>query len=150
MADEGSRSEELRRAILSVKPDVPVIATALRPRPVEDVAGRSVAFFSTPPDTALERLAAHLREGYGADLVHVSGNLARRDRLRDELGSVAADVYLVEIKAAAIDVVAEAAAERGAEVVFADNEVLPLPGEADLDATLEELAAQAAAEPVRA
>jgi hypothetical protein len=31
---------------------------------------------------------------------------------------------VVEIKAAAIDVVAEAAAERGVEVVFADNEVV--------------------------
>ena len=31
---------------------------------------------------------------------------------------------LVELKAAAIDVVAEAAVERGAEVVFADNEVI--------------------------
>jgi cyclic 2,3-diphosphoglycerate synthase len=150
MAEQGSRHVELRRAIRSVKPDVGVITTVLRPRPVKDVAGRSVAFFSTAPDPALGRLAAHLREEYGADLVHVSGNLTRRDRLRDELDSVAADVSLVEIKAAAIDVVAEAAAERGAEVVFADNEVLPLPGEADLDAALEELAAQAAAEPVRA
>ena len=35
-----------------------------------------------------------------------------------------ADVYLVEIKAAAIDLVAEAAMKRGAEVVFADNEVV--------------------------
>jgi hypothetical protein len=30
----------------------------------------------------------------------------------------------VEIKAAAIDIVAEAAAERGVDVVFADNEVV--------------------------
>ena len=29
--------------------------------------------------------------------------------------------------------VVEAALERGAKVVFADNEVVPLPGEADLD-----------------
>ena len=35
-----------------------------------------------------------------------------------------ADVYLVEIKAAAIDVVAEAALERGRELVFADNELV--------------------------
>jgi cyclic 2,3-diphosphoglycerate synthetase len=35
-----------------------------------------------------------------------------------------ADVFLVEVKAAAIDVVAEVAAERGVAVVFADNEVV--------------------------
>ena len=31
---------------------------------------------------------------------------------------------MIEIKAAAIDVVAETAAERGAEVVFAENEIV--------------------------
>ena len=35
-----------------------------------------------------------------------------------------AEVYLVELKAAAIDVVAEAAHERGAEVVLAANDVV--------------------------
>ena len=55
-----------------------------------------------------------------------------------------------EIKAAAIDVVAEAAAARGIEVVFADNEVLPLPGEPDLDEALEALAAEAMAAEVAA
>jgi cyclic 2,3-diphosphoglycerate synthetase len=46
---------------------------------------------------------------------------------------VDADTYVVEIKAAAIDMVAEAALERGVKLVFADNEVVPLPGETDLD-----------------
>ena len=44
--------------------------------------------------------------------------------------------YLVEIKAAAIDVVAEAAVERGVEVVFAANDVRPLEPSVDLDAEL--------------
>ena len=66
----------------------------------------------------------------------MSRNLANRARLREELGGIDADVFLTEIKAAAIDVVAEAAAERGAEVVFADNEVVPLAGEPDLDEQL--------------
>ena len=44
-----------------------------------------------------------------------------------------AEVFVVEIKAAAIDVVAELASERGVGVVFAENEVVPLPGEPDLD-----------------
>ena len=55
-----------------------------------------------------------------------------------------ADVFLVEIKAAAIDVVAEAAHARGAGVVFLDNAVEPLPGEPDLDAELVRLADEAA------
>ena len=59
-----------------------------------------------------------------AEVTHVSGNLARRDALRGELEQVDADVYLVEIKAAAIAVVAETALARGRELVFADNELV--------------------------
>jgi cyclic 2,3-diphosphoglycerate synthetase len=54
----------------------------------------------------------------------VSRNLANRPRLSEDLARTDADVYLVEIKAAAIDLVAEAALSRGVEVVFAENEVL--------------------------
>ena len=74
-------------------------------------------------------------------MTHVSGNLARREALSAELEQVDADVYLVEIKAAAIDVVAEAALERGRELVFADNELV---SETDLDAQLLALAKESA------
>ena len=77
-----------------------------------------------------------------------SGALADRKRLREELERVEADVYLIEIKAAAIDVVAEAAAERDLNCVFLDNEILPLPGEPDLDEELTSLAQAAQKEPV--
>jgi cyclic 2,3-diphosphoglycerate synthase len=140
MAEEGSRWEELREAVAQVK-DVAVVPAVLRPRPVEDVSGRRVAYFTTAPEGALERVASHLRDEHAVELVHVSGNLARRDRLRAEVDEVDADVFLVEIKAAAIDVVAEAAAARGIEIVFADNEVRPVEG--DLDAAVLRLAAEA-------
>jgi cyclic 2,3-diphosphoglycerate synthase len=146
MAELGSLHEEVREAIRDVK-NVPVIATVMRPRPVEDVAGRRTAFFSTAPEPAHARIRQHLREAHGADVVHVSGNLARRQPLREELERVEAEVFLVEIKAAAIDVVAEAASERGVRVVFADNEVLPLDGEEDLEAALQQLAEEAVGEP---
>ena len=90
-------------------------------------------------------LQPRIGQGLGdADVTLVSGNLANREALRADLEHADADVFLVEIKAAAIDVVAEAAAERGAEVVFLDNAVEPLPGEPDLDAELVRLADEAA------
>jgi cyclic 2,3-diphosphoglycerate synthetase len=107
-----------------------------------------VAFFSSAPEQVLPLLQEHLEQAHGAEVVRASPNLARRDALREDLEDVDADAYLVEIKAAAIDVVAEAAAERGIEVVFCDNELLPLPGEPDLDAELHALADAAAREPV--
>ena len=57
-----------------------------------------------------------------ADVVHVSTNLANRDALRNDL--VEADTYLLELKAAAIDVVAEHALAHGIRVVLAHNDVL--------------------------
>ena len=77
--------------------------------------------------------------------MHVSGALSDRSRLGQELESVDADVFLVELKAAAIDVVAEAAAERDVEVVLAGSDVLPAAGERDLDDELRRLAAEACA-----
>ena len=56
-------------------------------------------------------------------------------------------MYLVEIKAAGIDVVADTARSRGVEVVFADNDPVPLPGEPDLDRELAALVEAAVKEP---
>jgi cyclic 2,3-diphosphoglycerate synthetase len=140
----GGLDEELVEAIHRVK-ELPVVSVELRPRPAESVLGRRVAFFTTAPPEAQAAIERHLREELGAEVVLVSGNLARREALREDLARARdADVYLVEFKAAAIDVVAEAALERGVEVVFADNELVPV-GVLDLDSELVRLADQAIA-----
>jgi cyclic 2,3-diphosphoglycerate synthetase len=93
--------------------DIPVFPAELRLRPTAPLEGRVAVFTTGAP-------ADHL----DADLVHVSQSLANRAALAAELQRVEADTYVVEIKAAAIDIVAAHARERGARVVFADNEVL--------------------------
>src|SRR6266516_1526070 len=128
--------DSLPRGIRDVRAEVPIVGVVLRPRPLGPIDGRRVAYFTCAPESARAALAARLRDEHGAKVVHVSGNLARREALRAELAQVDAEVYLVELKAAAIDVVAEAASARGVEIVLADNEVVPIPGEADLDAEL--------------
>jgi cyclic 2,3-diphosphoglycerate synthetase len=127
----------LRRRIEEVKP-VPVVACELRLRPLEPLRGRRTAVFTAGPAPT-----SHL----DAEVVHASASLADRSRLRAEFEHVDAEVYLVEIKAAGIDVVAETARARGAEVVFADNEPVPLPGEPDLDAELRGVVQAALKEP---
>jgi cyclic 2,3-diphosphoglycerate synthase len=133
----GAEVEEIRRRIQEVKP-VPVVACELRLRPLEPLAGRRTAVF-----TAGAAPTGHL----DAEIVHASAKLADRAALRDELATIDADVYLVEIKAAGIDVVADTAHERGAEVVFADNRPVSLPGEPDLEAELRSLVEAALKEP---
>jgi cyclic 2,3-diphosphoglycerate synthase len=120
--------------------DVPVVRCELRLEPVEPTDGRVAVF------AAGQARTDHLE----ADVVAVFTSLADRARLRNDLASVDAETYVIEIKAAAIDVVAEAAMERGARVVFARNDVVSLPGEPDLDAELDALADAAVAERVAA
>ena len=95
--------------------DIPVLRFDLALRPLEPLRGRRVAVFTAGPAQT-----DHL----DAEVVAASGNLANRAALRQDLARVDADVYLVELKAAAIDVVAEAARERGVEVVLAGNDVV--------------------------
>ena len=78
-------------------------------------------------------IAEHLAAVYGADVVRVSGNLADRAALQGELAETSADVFLIELKAAAVDVVAEFGLAQGVEVVLAANDVVPLSGHPDLD-----------------
>jgi cyclic 2,3-diphosphoglycerate synthase len=119
---------------------LPVVRCELRLEPVEPIDGRVAVFAAGPAPTG------HLQ----GEVVATSGNLADRARLRNDLASVDAETYVIEIKAAAIDVVAEAAMERGARVVFARNDVVSLPGEPDLDSELVALADAAVAERVPA
>jgi cyclic 2,3-diphosphoglycerate synthetase len=106
----GGDAEPIRRL-----KDVPVVQAELCLRPVAPLVGRRVAVFTT---------GAAPTDHLDGEVVSVSRNLADRARLREDLERTDAEVYLVEIKAAAIDVVAEAAAESGVDVVFADNEVV--------------------------
>jgi cyclic 2,3-diphosphoglycerate synthetase len=100
------------------------IETTLRLRATAPLEGRVAVFTAGGTDVA------HL-EG---DVVHISVNLADRDALRRELEGIDADTYLVEIKAAGIDLVAEHALARGKRVVAAANDVVAVDG--DLDAAL--------------
>jgi len=111
VVDTGGADREAMRSISHV----PIVAAELRLRPAESLRGRRTAVFTTGPAPT---------DDLDAEIVHVSRNLARREELREELERVEAEVYLVELKAAAVDVVAEAALARGAEVVLAANDVV--------------------------
>ena len=141
MADE-ARVRDLVRRIGEIRPDLPVIPTVFRPRPVGDVSGKRLAYVSTAPKTVLGKLARHLEEGYGCEVVAASGNLSNRRRLAEDLDRMPpVEAYLTEIKAAAVDVVTRRGAEEGRPVLYCDNDPV---GEG-LDAGLLALARRAAA-----
>jgi cyclic 2,3-diphosphoglycerate synthase len=141
MAEDGTGWENTYQAVRDVaRAGTEVVPTVLRPRPAGDIRGRTTAYFCTAPAIAHPVLTAHLEREHGARIVHVSGNLADRRALRAELPGLEADVFLVELKAAAVDVVAEAGLAQGAEVVLAANDVVTRHNELDLDAMLLEMA----------
>jgi cyclic 2,3-diphosphoglycerate synthetase len=138
----------VRSAVDELRPGATVVAVALRPHPAEPIAGERVALFTTAAAPIHPRLAGYLADEHGAEVTAVVGSLSDRDALRADLespGVLAAHTYLVEIKAAAIDVVAEVAEDRGARVVFCDNRPVSLPGEPDLDAAIAALAEEVTA-----
>jgi cyclic 2,3-diphosphoglycerate synthetase len=137
---DAARVAALRDAVSAINPDIDVVPTVFRPRPVDSVAGRRVAYFSTAAPESADLLARHLEEVYGAHVTLVSTDLARRPALQRAIAAAAdkADVFLTEIKAAAVDVVAEAAAAQRKELVFCDNEPVALDGR-DLLATIDGL-----------
>jgi cyclic 2,3-diphosphoglycerate synthetase len=92
--------------------DIVIERPELRLRPTEPLEGRVAVFTAGATDVS------HL----DADVVGVSANLADRELLRHDL--VDADTYLVELKAAAIDVVAEHAFAHGIRVVLAANDLV--------------------------
>ncbi|HEY1595091.1 MAG TPA: hypothetical protein VGF74_06835, partial [Thermoleophilaceae bacterium] len=102
----------------------------LEPEPVEPPPQSArIAFFTTgaPSVDSLDPVVA-------------STALARRTELEHDLDRAAeerCDVYLTELKAAAIDTVAERAEREGARVIFLRNR--PVAVEGDLDAELLDL-----------
>jgi len=149
MAEEPLASPEkvrmVREAVERVRPGMRVLPVVFRPQPVEDVRGRRVACFSTAPEAQKEVLRRHLEERWGCRVELFSTQLADRAALRHDLQSEAmgrVDAVLTEIKAAAIDVVAEEAAARGLPVIFMDNipRVSPESGSEEGSDALEALA----------
>lgn len=127
-----------------IRPDARIVVTDFRPVPLEEIGGKRVYFATTAPESAGAVLASHL-ERTGCSMVGMTHRLADRSGLAEDLDSAPPfDVLLTELKAAAIDVAAERAISRGADVVFADNRAQTLEGDGELPDILLEMARLAA------
>ena len=134
-------SDKLRRLIdgaLSINPEVKVVKTVFRPRPLGDLNGRKVFLVSTAPPQGIEVQAQHLEKEHGASVVGKSHHLANRAGLERDLGDAAgADVLVTELKAAGVDVVSIHAEESGRELVYIEN--VPVALEGNLEEEIDQL-----------
>jgi len=110
-----ARADLVLSAEGAVDPPPNALPFSLRPEPLEDV----------PEDALVAVFTTGATEVHGIpDPVLVSTSLAKRDALAADLDRAAADgadLYLTELKAAAIDTVATHARAGGARVVFIRN-----------------------------
>ena len=151
MSEEPMAGEEKVRALVEavreIRPELPVIPAVFRPRPVGDVGGLKVAYVSTAPPAVLGKLARHLEERYGCEVVASSGNLSDRKRLLADLDEMrGVEAYLTEIKAAAVDVVTRRGSEDGKPVLYCDNDPVEALADGSLDEELLRLAWEAVAQ----
>jgi cyclic 2,3-diphosphoglycerate synthetase len=127
--------------VRELRPDARTIVVDLYPVPLEEVRGRKVFFATTAPPAAGPRLVSSLEETQGASVVGTTHRLGDRGGLAEDLEAAPPfDVLVTELKAAAVDVAARAALDRGAEVVFADNRAVTIEGDGDLSDLLLEAA----------
>lgn len=132
-------------------PHARVIRCELEPEPAEPVPpGARAAVFTTARPEDAERIRTAL-ERKGVQVSLLSTNLARRSELERDMERAArmrCDLFLTELKAAAIDTVAERAERDGVRVDWLRNRVVASAGEPQLDAELWDLFEDVAA-PVR-
>ena len=137
MADvEPGKAERFAEIVGRINPEADVHLVALRPKPLGNVEGKSVALFMTS-NRALNG-AKECLEGLGARVILASGNLSNRPALWEDLRRVGdgVDAVLVELKAASVDVVTRWALERGLEVIYLANEPVNVDGKSLRDAVL--------------
>jgi cyclic 2,3-diphosphoglycerate synthase len=124
-------------------PGAQTVVTDFVPVPLEEVGGKKVYFATTAPSSASATLTASL-ERRGCTVVGITHRLSDRAGLAQDLDQAPPyDVLLTELKAAAIDVAAERALQRGAAVVFADNRAETLKGDGELPDLLRQVAGTA-------
>ncbi len=127
MLDGGSGAGPDHLSILAsharrLVPDISIAVAELQPIALGEVRDRDAVFVTTAPEEVSGRLAKQLERTSGCRIVKVSNRLADRAGLeRDLRDAPRFDVLLTELKAAAVDVAAERALERGADVVFVAN-----------------------------
>ena len=125
---------ELRERIKRINGDIITIETVFRPHPLKPISGRKVFLSMTAPEESVGIVRKYLEEKAGCELVGASFRLAERKALlRDLEGAEKAEVLLSELKAAAVEVVARFAREKGKEIVYFHNLPVAAGGEGELD-----------------
>ena len=127
MASE-EKIKEIEEFVHKIKPDIDVISTVFRPKPLGDIKDKKVLFVTTAPESVREVLSDYLEETYGCEVVGLSSHLSNRPLLQEDIDKYKdkVDCIITELKAAAVDVVTKEAIESGIELIYCDNIPIPI------------------------
>ncbi len=132
--DGDTQALELYGEIKNIRPDVPVALTGFRMQPMEAVAGEKAVLATTASNEADIRSAAdRLEVEHGCTVTGITPHLSRREELSRDLQRMlpGADIFLTELKAAAVDVGVKLAGEYGKKTVFLHNRPVLYGGDID-------------------
>jgi len=130
-----------------IKPEVQVVWTRFRPRPLESIKGEKVFLVLTASSLIRDKLKAYVEEKFDCEVVGISTNLSNQELLKNELSLFAdkCSLVLTELKASAVELVTRFALEKGLKIVYTDNEPETIGGDLPLDKALLNLSQEAIA-----
>lgn len=121
-----------------IKPEVQVVWTKFRPRPLESIKGEKVFLVLTASSLIRDKLKVYVEEKFDCEVVGISTNLSNQELLKNELNLFAdkCSLVLTELKATAVELVTRFALEKGLKIVYTDNEPETIGGDLPLDKAL--------------
>ncbi|MGI8427025.1 MAG: 2,3-diphosphoglycerate synthetase [Actinomycetota bacterium] len=133
---------DIERCIASCTLNQPtLIRTVFRPFPLGEISNKKVWFATTAAEEASNVLKHHLESRYGARVVGMTHALADRPQLLEDLkGAAGADALVVELKAAAVDLVTRWGIEHEVEVIYSDNRPVVVGKQGSFDPEVMEVA----------
>ncbi|MCL5292128.1 MAG: 2,3-diphosphoglycerate synthetase [Actinobacteria bacterium] len=135
--------ESIYGALKEIKPDLKVVKTVFRPKPLGEIKDKRVFVAMTASPGVEAAVRSHL-EAAGAQVVGMTYSLSNRPQLKRELKEASgAEVLLTELKAAAVDVATREALAMEMEVIYLDNEPVTVGGDGDLKELILEVAGTA-------
>jgi len=111
-----------------------LIRTVFRPFPLGDISNKRVWYATTASGQASQVLRGHLETQWGARVLGMTHALADRAQLFEDLKDASgADALVVELKAAAVDLVTKWGIDNDVEVIYCDNQPVVLGAGRPLD-----------------
>lgn len=114
--------EKLLNNIREINPGATVFLSTFRPLPLGVLEGKRVAVGMTADSVIKDKIKNHLEKKYNCRVTGMTFSLSDRPRLYDELKNMQEfDVFLSELKAAAVDVVTRYSLDHGKQIMYMDN-----------------------------